>query len=88
MKIEFKKSFEKDLKKIRSSDILKKIQTVIEEVEKVDNLASLVNIKKLKAESNYYRIRVSDYRIGISVREDTVTFVCVLHRKEIYRYFP
>ena len=29
-----------------------------------------------------------DYRIGIEVLEDRVIFVRILHRKDIYRYFP
>ncbi|HBY75652.1 MAG TPA: plasmid stabilization protein, partial [Cyanobacteria bacterium UBA11148] len=46
------------------------------------------NLKKLKTEGDYYRIRVGDYRIGIVINEDVVVFVRVLHRKEAYRYFP
>lgn len=42
----------------------------------------------MKAEGNYYRIRVGEYRIGMAVNENTVIFVRVLNRKEIYRYFP
>ena len=88
MKVEFRKSFEKDLSKIRDVELLQRIQSAIGEVETVDSLTDLINIKKLKAERDYYRIRVGDYRIGLSVREDAVIFVRVLHRKEIYRYFP
>ncbi|MFN7201715.1 MAG: type II toxin-antitoxin system RelE family toxin [Aphanizomenon sp.] len=33
-------------------------------------------------------MRVGNYRIGISVNNDLVTLVRILHRKEIYRYFP
>ncbi|PSB16541.1 type II toxin-antitoxin system RelE/ParE family toxin [Phormidesmis priestleyi ULC007] len=88
MNVEFRKSFEKDLSKIRDAELLKRIQAVIEEVESVNNWTNLTNVKKLKASGDYYRIRVSDYRIGLSVSEDTVVFVRVLHRKEIYRYFP
>lgn len=88
MKVEFKKSFEKDLSKIREAELLQRIQSVIEEIEAVDGLSDLTSIKKLKAEGNYYRIRLGDYRLGLSVSEDTVVFVRVLHRKEIYRYFP
>jgi len=68
--------------------LLQRIQEVIEEVESIDSLTDLSNVKKLKAEGDYYRVRVGDYRIGLSVSEDIVTFVRVLHRKEIYRYFP
>jgi mRNA interferase RelE/StbE len=88
MKVEFKKSFEKDLSKVRDVELLQRIQAVIEEVETIDSLADLTSVKKLKAEGDYYRIRVGDYRIGLSVNEDAVVFVRMLHRKEIYRYFP
>ena len=88
MNVEFRKSFEKDLRKIKDVELLRRIQVAIEEVETIDSLTYLTNVKKLKAEGDYYRIRVGDYRIGLSVGEDTVVFVRVLHRKEIYRYFP
>lgn len=88
MNVEFRKSFEKDLSKIRDVELLQRIQAVIEEVESIDNLTDLNNVKKLKAEGDYYRFRVGDYRIGLSVNEDVITFIRVLHRKEIYRYFP
>ncbi|NJL38134.1 MAG: type II toxin-antitoxin system RelE/ParE family toxin [Leptolyngbyaceae cyanobacterium RM2_2_4] len=88
MKVEFKKSFEKDLSRIREVELLQRIQAVIEEIEAVSGLSDLTSIKKLKAEGNYYRIRLGDYRLGLSVNENTVVFVRVLHRKEIYRYFP
>jgi mRNA interferase RelE/StbE len=88
MNVEFRKSFEKDLSKIRDVELLQRIQVVIEEVESINSLTDLSNVKKLKAEGDYYRVRVGDYRIGLSVGEDAVTFVRVLHRKEIYRYFP
>ncbi|HEY4721787.1 MAG TPA: type II toxin-antitoxin system RelE/ParE family toxin [Anaerolineae bacterium] len=48
----------------------------------------MANIKKLQGGTNYYRIRVGDYRVGLVVESDTVTFVRFLHRKDIYRYFP
>lgn len=88
MKIEFRKSFEKDLGKIRDGDLLAKIKAVLEEIESAETLLDINNIKKLKADGNYYRIRVGNYRIGFTENEGIVTFVRVLHRKEMYRYFP
>ena len=88
MKVEFRKSFEKDLGKIRDDDLLAKIKAVVEEVENAEILLNLNNIKKLKADGNYYRIRVGSYRVGFTENDDVITFVRVLHRKEIYRYFP
>jgi len=84
VKVEFRKSFEKDLGKIQDEDLLLRIKTVIEQVETAESLLEISNIKKLKADGNYYRIRVGDYRIGFVEDENMITFVRVLHRKEIY----
>ncbi len=88
MKVEFRKSFEKDLGKIRDEELLMRIKAVIEEVENVDSFLDISNIKKLKADGDYYRIRIGDYRVGLTQDEGIITFVRVLHRKEMYRYFP
>ncbi|MFP4128637.1 MAG: type II toxin-antitoxin system RelE family toxin [Desulfonatronovibrio sp.] len=45
-------------------------------------------MKKLSGFKNFYRIRYSDYRIGIALQEDKVVFIRVLHRKDIYKFFP
>ena len=46
--------------------------------------------QKLSGYQTYYKIRVSDYRIGLYVdtNERLVEFQRVLHRREIYRKFP
>ncbi|MDJ0844187.1 type II toxin-antitoxin system RelE family toxin [Crocosphaera sp.] len=88
MKTQFRKSFEKDLKKILDKKLLIKIKEIIQEIETVTTLGEIKNLKKIKGEANFYRIRIGEYRIGIKVNEDTVTFVRLLHRREIYRFFP
>jgi mRNA interferase RelE/StbE len=86
--IQFRASFAKDLRNIKNKDLLKRIKETIEQVEKAQSSQDITNLKKLKGGSNYYRIRVGEYRIGLLVESDTVTFVRCLNRKEIYRYFP
>lgn len=88
MKVGFRTAFEKDLRKIRDPMLLKQIREVIEAIEAANSLDEIVNLKKLKAAGNYFRIRVGDYRIGLWLDGDVVLFVRVLDRKEIYRYFP
>jgi mRNA interferase RelE/StbE len=89
VKTTFKKSFAKDLKTYsRDETLLARIQEIILEVEAVDSITSIKNLKKLKAEGAYYRIRVGNYRIGLIIENEIVTFVRVLHRSQIYRYFP
>jgi mRNA interferase RelE/StbE len=89
MKTEFRKSFTKDLKRqAKDKNLLTHVQKIILEVEAAGDTMKIGNLKKLKAEGSYYRIRVGSYRIGLVIENDTVVFVRILNRGEIYRYFP
>jgi mRNA interferase RelE/StbE len=89
MKTAFRKSFAKDLKRHRKEwNLLSRIREIILEIEAAETISSIKNIKRLKADGSYYRIRVGNYRLGLIIEAETVIFVRVLHRKEIYRYFP
>ena len=88
MQVEFRKTFKQDLKSLKDGKVLKRIQKVVEEVELANALSEIRNIKLLQGHEDFYRIRVGDYRIGLFVEEKTVAFVRILHRKEVYRYFP
>jgi mRNA interferase RelE/StbE len=88
VKVGFRASFLKDIGKIKNKAVLKRIKDVIENVEKTEALQNISDLKKLRGGDHYYRIRVGEYRIGLSISEDTWVFVRCLHRKDIYRYFP
>ena len=90
MKVEFRKSFEKDIGKIRDGELLARIKDTIEGIENAESMPEVNNVKKLKAEGDYYRIRLGDYRIGFTLDEESASIVLVriLHRREMYRYFP
>jgi len=89
MKTAFRKSFAKDLKRhAKNKDLLARIQDTILQVEAANSITAIKNLKKLKSEGSYFRIRSGDYRLGLIIESETVTFVRVLHRSEIYRYFP
>jgi mRNA interferase RelE/StbE len=64
VKVEFRKSFEKDLGKIRDGELLASIKDTIEGIENAESMSAVNNVKKLKAEGDYYLIRLGDYRIG------------------------
>lgn len=88
MNVDFKKSFTRDLKKVKDKTLLQLVKDAIEEVEQGLNLQAIGNLKQLKGGGSYFRIKIGDYRIGLKLEGDIVMFVRVLHRKEIYRYFP
>ena len=79
MKVEFKRSFVKDLERVTQT---------IERVEEAKTLQEIGKLKRLRGGELYYRITVGDYRLGLMLEGDTVILVRFLHRKDIYRYFP
>ena len=89
MIIEFDKSFEKSLEKIKNRSLFPKIEKIIIEFENARTLAELTNIKKLTGYKFYYRVRIGEYRLGFEkIAENTLRFIIIAHRKDIYKSFP
>ena len=88
MKVEFKKAFLKEIKKLNDKSLKNLVAECIIQVESADKISQIKNIKKLSGYDNYYRVRVGDYRIGIKITEDLVYFAAFEHRKDIYKKFP
>ncbi len=89
MKTEYLPSFIRDLKKLKKATIYSEIKLIaFTTIPQCKDITAIDNLKKIKGEANAYRIRIGDYRIGIFIKNETVTFSRVLHRKEIYRKFP
>ena len=88
MKVEFRKSFVKDLERVTVKSLKKSVKQTLEQVEQAQALHQIRHVKELRGGEGYYRIRIGDYRIGLAVKADTVVFVRFLHRKDVYRNFP
>jgi mRNA interferase RelE/StbE len=88
VKTAFQSSFAKDLRAIKSQDLRSRVAALIEAVEAATSMSTFPNLKKLRAAGGFYRVRVGEYRVGLVIRRDVVTFVRCLHRREIYRFFP
>lgn len=82
--------FFKDLNKLKNKALHAKIDKVIEEIKAASELTEIKNLKKLSTGKfkDCYRLRIGDYRIGIRLIGSKIIFVRILHRKEIYRFFP
>lgn len=89
MNVEYLPSFVKDLKALKSTPVFEKVKTLVfEEIPGCTSLEEVRTLTKLTDYENCYRIRVDDYRIGLVMEGNLLTFARVLHRREIYRYFP
>ncbi len=88
MKVLYSKKFLKQLSKLPYG-VKKKIELfVFNDLPSFDNLELSGKIEKMKGYSGYYKIRFGTYRIGLEKRENSVVVKLVMHRKEIYNYFP
>jgi mRNA interferase RelE/StbE len=88
MEVKFSKLFEKDLKAITEKRIVLKVDEIIESMTVNTSLSGIENFKKIKGHKDCYRIRIGNYRLGIFTEGKTVWLARIMHRKEIYRYFP
>lgn len=88
MKISYNKKFLKDLASIPKKDRNKIAFFAFEEVVHLENSSLLLKLEKLSGFIHYYKIRFGNYRIGIKLIAEEITFERVLHRKEIYKMFP
>jgi mRNA interferase RelE/StbE len=89
MNTRYTKKFLEDLKALQRAEAYDKICTlVLEEIPNAEDLSTIVNLSKIKGDDTAYRIRVGDYRIGFFWEDDEIVMSRVLHRSEIYRYFP
>jgi len=88
LKVDFKKSFLRDLKRIKEARVKERLREIVETIENAKCLQDIGNLDKLKYGDHYYRIRIGDYRLGLILEDDTVILVRFLHRKDLYRYFP
>ncbi|MEH2194898.1 MAG: type II toxin-antitoxin system RelE/ParE family toxin [Nostoc sp.] len=87
--VEYTKRFLKELAAL-PVEIQSRIEPIVFQEIESENPFELGYLEKLKGYSDKYKIRVGDYRIGITLDQATKTLICqrVAHRKDIYRIFP
>jgi mRNA interferase RelE/StbE len=83
----YRKKFLKELSLIPSLQRKEIEKFVFEEILTFNSITERGKIK-IKGYTNFYKIRFGDYRVGIKLEDNIIIFERVLHRKDIYRYFP
>ncbi|GAB4366578.1 MAG: type II toxin-antitoxin system RelE/ParE family toxin [Elainellaceae cyanobacterium] len=88
-KVEYTKRFLKELAAL-PEDVQKRVEPIVFSELAVENPFQLGYLKKMKGYGDKFKIRIGDYRIGITVEKRTQTLVCerIAHRREIYKTFP
>jgi mRNA interferase RelE/StbE len=87
VKIVADKSFEKDLLKLGKKQ-KQEVANLIQILKQIETLSEITSIKKLSGFKNLYRIRLGSFRIGFRLDGEKIILIRILHRKDIYKYFP
>ena len=87
MEIIITKTFEKQLKLVPKY-IRENAIAVLEALETAKDITEIKELKKLSGYTNYYRIRIGNYRMGLQIINPKIIVVTILHRGTIYKIFP
>jgi mRNA interferase RelE/StbE len=88
MNIGVSRLFEKDVLLIKDQKLAIRLHTLIEKLEKIKSLAEIPGVKKMEGFTNYYRIRIGNFRLGLKLEEEKILLLRFMHRKDIYTHFP
>lgn len=88
-KIEYTKRFLKELSKLPREIQIRAEKIVFDELL-TDNPFKLGYLERMKGYPNKYKIRIGNYRIGITIDKTNKILICqrIAHRKDIYKIFP
>lgn len=88
MEVRFSKKFLKQLAGIPRETRVKIEDFVFNELSVKTAIGEVGKIEKMQGYSNCYKSRFGDYRVGFMVEDNVLTVKTVMHRREIYRFFP
>lgn len=73
-----------------SQEIQTRVEPIVFQKLESENPFDLGYLEKMTGYTNKYKIRVGDYRIGITIKKQTQILFCqrIAHRRDIYRIFP
>lgn len=88
MKTAYRKKFLKELSQLPLKTRTQIEQFTFEDIPNSSSISENKKIERLKSYKNFFKVRFGNYRVGLRIENNEIIFERVLHRKEIYKYFP
>jgi mRNA interferase RelE/StbE len=87
--VEYTRKFLKELAAL-PIEIQSRVEPIVFEALESVSPFELGYLEKMKGYPDKFKIRIGDYRIGITLDKKSQTIICerIAHRREIYRIFP
>ena len=81
MHIEYADEFIKSIKKIKDKIALKRLDLLIEKLEKANNLKEISNVKAIDNRPFTYRIRTGNFRLIVEYIDGDITILLIEYAK-------
>ena len=88
MEIRYHSLFNRDLRRLRNPSLAAQMEKIIEELKAASTIRDVHGVGRITNAGEHYRIRIREYRLGITMDGETAVLRRFLPRGEIYRYFP
>jgi mRNA interferase RelE/StbE len=88
MDVRYSKKFLKQLAEVPSDTRLKIEHFVFNELVSASSIHGLGKVEKMQGYDGFYKVRFGQYRLGLVIENKMITVKIVMHRKEIYKFFP
>ena len=75
MRVEYRSSFIKDIKKLKSKTTSDLILAVIENCENAGTIAEIKHCEPLQSRGKFFKIKYGQYRFGVIIDKGTVEFL-------------
>jgi mRNA interferase RelE/StbE len=88
MKVIFRSSFLKDIKKLKSKSTTDLIHAVIENCEKAHVISDIKHCEPLQSKGKFFKLKYGQYRFGVYIDKGIVEFLKFGTRQNFYNDFP
>ena len=88
MEIRYHNQFHRDLRRLGGTSLAAQVEQIIEELKAASTIRDLHSVSRMTAPGEHYRVRIGEYRLGITMDGQTAILRRFLPRGEIYRRFP
>ena len=88
MEIRYHNQFHRDLRRLGNPSLAAQVEQVIEELKAAPTIRDMHGVSRMTAPGEHYRVRIGEYRLGITMDGQTAILRRFLPRGEIYRRFP
>ena len=88
MEVSYSKKFLKQLAGTPSDVRLKVENFIFNDLVAAVSVSELGKIEKMQGYDNFFKVRFGNYRLGLMIDDGRISVKAIMHRKEIYKFFP